>query len=39
MRKFKVQEVKEGLWEMLECLPDFIWYIGMFALGFVVGAW
>tara|TARA_R110002020_G_scaffold156939_2_gene339180 strand:+ start:39 stop:158 length:120 start_codon:yes stop_codon:yes gene_type:complete len=39
MRKFKVQEVKDGLWEIFEYLPNFVWYIGIFILGYIIGAW
>jgi hypothetical protein len=39
MRKFKVQEVKDDLWEMLNYLPNAIWWVGMFIIGYVVGSW
>ena len=37
--KMKFDEIKDNALDLLEALPNIIWYAGFFILGFVVGSW
>tara|TARA_R110000765_G_scaffold349938_1_gene440016 strand:+ start:137 stop:271 length:135 start_codon:yes stop_codon:yes gene_type:complete len=37
--KMKFDEIKDNVLDLLEALPNIIWYAGLFILGFVVGSW
>ena len=35
----KFDEIKDNALDLLEALPNIIWYAGFFFIGFVVGSW
>ena len=37
--KMKFDEIKDNALDLLEALPNIIWYAGWFVIGFVVGSW
>ena len=37
--KMKFDEIKDNALDLLEALPNIIWYAGFFILGLVVGSW
>ena len=37
--KMKFDEIKDNALDLLEALPNVIWYAGFFILGFVFGSW
>ena len=37
--KMKFDEIKDNALDLLEALPNIIWYAGFFILGFVIGSW
>ena len=35
----KLTEIKDNALDLLEALPNIIWYVGMFVFGLIVGGW
>jgi hypothetical protein len=35
----KLTEIKDNALDLLESLPNIIWYVGMFVFGLIVGGW
>jgi hypothetical protein len=35
----KFHEIKDNALDLLESLPNIIWYVGCFVLGLIVGGW
>ena len=35
----KFDDLKDLFWDIVESLPNVIWYAGFFILGLVVGSW
>ena len=35
----KFDDIKDLFWDIVESLPNVIWYAGFFILGLVIGSW
>ena len=34
-----LNDLKDLFWDIIESLPNIVWYIGIGILGFVLGSW
>ena len=35
----KLTEMKDKVLDLMESIPNIVWYVGMFVLGLIVGGW